>query len=446
MRNWFAAFFLCILAASAFAQETTSTKPVATSTDSLGALITVIKDEKLRNELIAEIELVRSSEKATDISRTTPISDSEVNAGTADVGKSGVVKALVDWGRELRQRLPTAALGVPINVKFHEAETQIQQRLSTPGASDQLLDFSLRSFPGWAIGTMAALFVLVLVRRRTRSKVIGATTMAQVTKSAFLRAVLGIVPLAACLGIAAVWANLLGFSERNSLIFFLLATPFAAAIAVSEVVASLLLPFAPSKGWRVIAYSQRKLAPVIGLMTGVATASSLMAIPELREIIGPATSDIIALLFDLVVPLIALYIVLRYRRIIRTLIVRGHAPDEDASPVDRAIYWVGEHWHHLGILFVSLNIGARLFGVDTGDFLTQSFLSVALIVLTLVASVTLRRYGKQRTNRIPSRHFRPGVRTAIFERLGTAIVGMLNVGIAMVSVMSDISALETKQC
>ncbi len=436
MRNfWFAVFFLCMLVVPASAQETNPPRAVTTSTDPLGTLITIIKDEKLRNDLLVEIEGLRSSEQAVSTSRTTPVSGAGADTETTDTGKSGMAKALVAWVRELAQRLPTAALGAPINVKIQEAEAQIEQRLLDSDAPDKLLDFSFRSFPGWVIGTIVALLALMMVRRRTRSRLIGATTMVQVAKIAVLRAILGIVPLVACLGIAAAWANLLGFSERNGLIFFLLTAPFAVAIAVSEVVSSLLLLLAPTKGWRIIAYSQRKLAPIIGFMTGVATAGSLTAVPELRATIGPATLDIFELLLDLAVPLIALYIVLRHRRIVRTLIVRGHTPDEDASPVDRATYWVGVHWHHLGILFVALNIGARLFGADTGSFLTQSFLSVALITLALVVSATLRRYSKQRTSRVRSRHFRPGVRTAISERLGTAIFGVVNVGIVTVAVV-----------
>lgn len=432
---WFALFaFFVMLSTVVHAQERADAAVVAA--DPLGALVTVIKDEKLRGELIAEIERTRADQAPTDTAPQKSATDAEPSAPDNVVGGTGLAKAVVEWVRDLGHRLPSAALGAPIDVKFQQAHNQIEQRLSAPQATQDLTGFGLRSVPGWVIGTIAALLAVTFIRRRTRARIAKAATVGQVAKIALIRMAFGLVPLVVCLAIAAAWANLLGFSERGAMLFFVLTMPFAVVIAVSEIVSSLLLFLAPAKGWRMISYSQRTLAPIIGMMSGVATLGSLMALPELRASIGPATADIFALLFDLAVPLIALYIVFRHRRTVRTLIVRGHAPEDDAPPFDRAIHWVGEHWHHLGILFVVLNIGARLFGAQAGSFLTQSFLSVALIVLALIASATLRRFAQSRESNARNRHYQVGVRTMIFARLGSTLFRVAKVAIALFAVVA----------
>jgi moderate conductance mechanosensitive channel len=400
----------------------------ARPTNTLDALVTVIKDDKLRGDFIREIEQARSAQGEQPASQS-----AESTSAEAAASKQGLMKAVVEWVRDLGARLPSAALGTPIDVKVRQAETQIGQRLSAPDAADQLKSFGLRSLPGWLIGTVAALLVLILVRRKATTRIRKTDAMSKVAKAAVLRAVLGFLPLLACFALAAAWARLLGFSQTGGLIFFVLTVPFAVAIAVSELVCSLLLFLAPAKGGRMVSYAQKRLAPLIGIMTGVAAASSLMAIPELRIAIGPATADILSLILDLAVPLIALYIVLSQRRTVRTLIVRGHAPDDDSSALDRATYWIGSHWHHLGILFVVLNVGARLFGAETGDFITQSFLSVALIVLAFVAAAALRRFGDRRGARAGIRR-QTGIRFAIFERLGAMLFRIVKVAIVVIAI------------
>lgn len=154
--------------------------------------------------------------------------------------------------------------------------------------------------------------------------------------------------------------------------FSLLAFPFAFALASSGAMASLLVLMAPSKGARVIAYAQRRLAPLMGILVGIAIAGSVVTTPQMRSAIGPATVDLLSLGFDLAVPIFAGFIIIMHRRTVRSLIVRGHAVDEDGSVFDRAIYWVGTNWQYFGMAFVILNIGARLFGTRSGDFLTQS--------------------------------------------------------------------------
>jgi moderate conductance mechanosensitive channel len=432
------AIFIAAFAWAAHAEDLAATdapKP----RDPLASLVDVMKDDRLRNELIGELERVQShpaAQPASDAVGSGKKSSSEGAGGSKEsiFGERGLVNAVRDWLQEMGNQLPTAALGAPVDVKLDQAASQIAQRLSSSDSVHELQSFGARSVPGWLVATTIAVLSLVAVRRRIRMRISRSAPLGQVGKEVIKRGLLGLVPLAACFVIAIAWSRLLGFSELSALLFFVLTVPFAAALAVSELTACLLVLLAPAKGWRIVAYAQKRLAPLVGFIAGVAAAGSLTSVPELRSAVGPATADIASLAFDLAVPLIALVIVVARRRTVRTLIVRGHVPDDDASSWDRAIYWVGTHWHHLGILFVVLNIGARLFGAQTGSFLTQSLLSVALIVLALILSATVRRFGERRDTRI-RRPYGNATRRAIFERLKAMLFRILQVTIAVSAVV-----------
>jgi small conductance mechanosensitive channel len=415
------ALMFSIIATAALAQQS---PPAAATSDPMGALLDVMKDETLRNELIRKLEESRGQppEAASEAAKPAvdkPAADKPAAAAAAAVAdvfsNKGLATGLLEWLRDLQNRLPSAALGAPIDDKFRQAGFQIERRLSTPDMSGQLRDIGLRWVPGWLVGTLAGIATLVLVRRRIRARVARSSTLGHVAREAALRGGIGLLPLVACLMVVLTWTALVGLSQQGGIVFFVLCMPFVMALTASELTSSLLLLLAPSKGWRLVAYAQRRLSPVVGLLVGVATGATVMLIPELGAAIGPATADIAKLVLDLAVPLIALFIILRDRRIVRALIVRGHVPEEDSSPLDRAIYRVGSNWHRLGIIFVVLNIGARLFGAETGGFLVQSFLSVAIIVLALILSTTLRRLSEEKE----TRYIRPGkrgVQRAVFMR------------------------------
>lgn len=429
-----AALFLGL--SGAYAQEAA---PPASRPDPMGSLLEVMRDETLRNQLIREIEDSRARAGQADSAPAAPAqSDQPAEAAQAEedvFSRGGLVTSVMAWLRELGGRLPHAALGAPIDVKLRQAEAQIESRLSAAGPTESARTLGLFWIPGWLIGTVAALTTLVYVRRRIRSRITGPAPMSRVAGQAALRGGMGLLPLVACLAVAGAWVGWMGFSEQSSIVFLTLTMPFVIALATSEFTSSLLLLLAPTKGWKLVAYAQRRLAPLVGLLVGVATGASVMAIPELRSMIGTATADIADLLLDLLVPLIALYIIATNRRVVRALIVRGHVRGDKTTSLDRAIHWVGRHWHQLGIVFVVLNILARLFGAETGSFLTQSFLSVGVIVLALFLSAVMRRAGEERKKRFAATR-RQGLGGAVFNRLKSVLVACLQAAIAVIAVIA----------
>lgn len=109
--------------------------------------------------------------------------------------ESGLVAALIESVRELGGRLPTAALVAPVDVKIEQAWAQIDRRLSAPEAGSELQSFGIKSAAGWAVITAAALFTLILIRRRIRMRIERGVGIGPLAREAGLRALLGLLPL-----------------------------------------------------------------------------------------------------------------------------------------------------------------------------------------------------------------------------------------------------------
>jgi moderate conductance mechanosensitive channel len=441
--------FLCCGAlaqqpASAPTQAPAGDASATVAADPLAALLAVIKDEKLRNELIIQIENTRKTQSRDGNAQpsTTPTNaakastPSTTSADDDEAGQSrGLVAAVVGVVRELGERLPTAALGAPVDVKIGQAQAQIETRLAAPDAQNDLRSFSVKSLAGWAFITAAALLLLILVRKRIRSRVPRSASLVLLAREATFRGLLGLLPLLVCFVVASAWFVLLDYGTRGRSIFILLTSPFALALASSELTACGLLFLVRSKGWRIVAYAQRRLAPLVGVLTGIAVASSLATVPDIRLAVGPATADILSLMLDLAVPLFALYIVIRHRRTVRTLFTRGRHLDEHSTSWNRAAFLVAAHWHHLGIAFVILNVCARLFGARNGGFLSQSFVSVAIIVIALIASSALGRFLDLRASR-RRRPIRMRMREVVTDRFGMLLFRMIRIAIAVGAVIA----------
>ncbi|GGF52845.1 mechanosensitive ion channel protein [Azorhizobium oxalatiphilum] len=434
--------FLALPVWSAQAQQPEAPPANAAAADPLGELVKVMKDDRLRGELIRKLEEVQpgtapagGTPAAVPAAAPAAAPEKPADDGKAVLGNGGLVAGVISWLRDLGTRLPTAALGAPIDVKLDQAGDQIERRLSAPEVGDQLRDFGVRAVPGWLIITAVAFMTLLYIRRRIRTRVAKSATVGQVAREASIRGLLGLLPLVVCLSIAALWPQVLGLTRQSAVIFFSFTVPLAVGLSIAELLSCALVLLAPSKGWRIVAYAQRRLTPLAGLLAGVAVAGSLMALPELRSLIGPATADILSLVLDLAVPLIALHVIVSQRRTVRALIVKGHHASAEAAPWDRATQWLGAHWHQLGMVFVVMNIATRLFGTQGSGFIVQSFLSVALIVLALIVSAALSRFGERRNNRV-RRPVRAATRVMVLDRLGNMGFRLVQFAIALVAVIA----------
>lgn len=412
--------FLSLSTVPAFAQVTTS-QTSGPQDANLDALIQVLKDDSLRGELLRRLEAEtpkagQAADPNPTVSETaeTP-ADAEKAVEEGDVLGTGLLTGVTEWAADLGQRLPTAALGAPIDVKVAQARSQIAYRLEAPGAVDELKEFGWRSFLGWGIITVIAFAAMTITRSRVRGKVVRKAAGRALVGDAVKRGTLSLLPLIACIVVAVAWVQISPYTEFERSMFVLLTVPLASGLAATGLLASGLVLVVGSKGARLVSYAQKKLSPLVGLLIGIAVAGSVAATSEMRIAIGPASSDILSLLLDLAVPVFAIYIIITHRHTIRSLIVRGYSTEDDAPILDRAIHWVGTHWQYFGFLFAILNIGARIFGTRSGNFLAQSSLSVALIVVAFIGVTSIRRFEEKRAS-VALRRPRSGVRVAVVGR------------------------------
>ncbi len=101
--------------------------------DPLSSLVEVMKNEKLRNQLIGQIEALRraapaggdaslgAQDPAQSVASAPAAGGAAVEEGKDVDRESGLVAALIESVRELGGRLPTAALGAPVDVKIEQA-------------------------------------------------------------------------------------------------------------------------------------------------------------------------------------------------------------------------------------------------------------------------------------------------------------------------------------
>jgi len=416
---------LALSAGPAWTQDTTPAPPEGSTLD---GLVEVLKDDAARQRFIEQLEKARSEPPQSPAAAAGAVQQPRGDGPEADaLFQEGLLTGVSAWFVELGQRLPTAALGSPLSVKVGQAEAQIERRLSRPDAVEKLQNFGMRSTLGWSIVTLLAFFALGFVSSRIRRNAPRRPGIRALGNDVAKRVAFASIPVAMCVAASSAWAHFLPYSEFERLIFMLLALPFAFGLTASGITASLLVLLAPSKGARVIAYAQRRLAPLLGVLVGIAAAGSVVATPQIRSAIGPATGDLASLSFDLAVPIFAGFVIAMHRRTVRSLIVRGHPVDPTGSVLDRATYWLGTNWQYFGFAFVILNIGARLFGARSGSFLTQSSLSVVLIVLAFIAVAGIRRL---KTRRVEARSRRPipGVRAAVNARLADILYSAVQVG------------------
>lgn len=388
------------------------------SSDDLDLLIRALRDDGRRAQLLERLEASGVNDTKTRPADEHGSADSEGasnDENSNEVIGGGLLTGVQQWATELGERLPTAALGAPIEVKVEEAKTQIGYRLQAPDAVAELQDFSKRALLGWALVSLASLLALAAIRARICRALKGLPASKGLTGEAAARSGLALLPMLTSMLAGAAWARAAEFSDFERTMFLLLIVPLAGSLAFGALFASLLVLLVRSKGYRLIAYAQRRLSPLVAILTGIALAASVAATPQVRIAIGPAMGDIISLVLDLAVPLFALVVIIYQRRTVRTLIVRGYSSRDDAPLMDRAIRWMGNHWHHFGLLFAVLNVGARLFGSQSGNFLTQSSYSLLLIVVAFITVTSLRRLESRnvsrRTRRRPS-----GMRAAILSR------------------------------
>lgn len=371
-----------------------SSAPTATTQSQQRAAIeqvlTLLQDETSRAALIKELQSLQQSLGAAPSAapapvvipspEATPASDA---AETPEAAATGLAGAVDQWLHALGQRLPTATLGAPIDVKVGQAAAQLETRITSGIDTGQLQAFLLWAVPGLLLILAAGLLARLLVRR-AKSK------PGEAWWRALLRSLVPVILLIVIhiglLLLAATYATWFGSEGGQDQTFVVLALPFLMAPMFANLLSQLLTLLVPSRGARLVRYAQIKLWPWAFTLMLLGTMSTLFRDLSVRRLVGFSTADIASLLLDLTLTVLSLIFVLRHRLTIRNLIMRGAAfgAAKSHSFLGGFLGKLARIWHILAIGFILLNLTARIFGLGGTSFIPQMFKSIIPVVLGIV--------------------------------------------------------------
>jgi small conductance mechanosensitive channel len=369
-------------------------------------ILSILSEESARQQLVKDLRTIRESLTATatgEGTRATAKGEGAPSAVTALVQNSdpqqdviltnaGLLGALSEWLSEITRRLPNAALGAPIKVRVEQAETQIAARLSQPDTLAQVKKYLSAAIPAWAAAAGIFWSLSGITRTRLTDRgLIGLHGLRFAGRFAF-RLVVNFLPAAAATSVMLLAGYLFQLSAPEIQRILLPAAPLIVAVTTSLQFCLLIALLGRSRGWRLVAYAKRRLAPWVGIIMGLSASGSAMATPTARDAFGWATADVTALALDLAAATISLVTVVKHRRTVRSLIVkRGRSRSLPKSTLHRAVTSLGNRWHLLAYTFLTLNIVARLLGTGQGSFIFQALASVLIIVTSLIVVSALDR-------------------------------------------------------
>lgn len=398
-------------------------------------VIGILSDDASRQRLIDDLRSLRTSiEKASPETVSTESQATEGPEESADTAQdaasdedapqdailsdTGLMGAVAEWIADVARGLPNAALGAPIDVRLEQAEGQIMGRLSRSDTLAQLETYLTVAVPAWLIAAAVFWITRRLLRNSLGDDGLVGLQGTELAKGFVLRLVAGLLPaLAAGLAIL-LFANIAGLPASGVQLVMLPASPFLIALAAQRQFCLFLTLLGRSRGWKLVVYAQRRLAPWIGTIIAISAFGGVMTTPSARTAIGWATAEIASLVLDLAATVVSFVTVAKHRRTIRSLIVKRGRPRTPApeSPLSRTITSLGNRWHLLAYAFLTLNIGARLLGTGRGNFIVQAVVSIMIVVAALIVVSILDRRFEAYAERI-RRKWNSGTRDAVLVRL-----------------------------
>lgn len=431
---------ICLLAASgARAQDPAAgTAPAAaTSAEDLQALdrvIGILNDPNRAQSLLNDLTTLRNN-VAQEAGAQAPAAGAPAEAPVAEptpaeppaepaadpaaapiLSENGLLSAVTDGLSNVTESLPNAALGGPVDEKFANAADQVQRKITESLADGSLVGFFSYALIGWGLiaGTVLLLFYAPPLRR-ARQLHHRPTQRRQLVMASAKRILLGVMPLVAGFGVMVLFSNFVDMPARQRQIFASLTLPVFASVAVWQVGYGLFLLLGLSRGWHLVTYSQRRILKWLAALTALGTISTILSDPPMRIVVGWDTTDILRLVVDLALAGTALVFVIRHRITVQRLILKGRVTHDDSratSIMDGTITAFGRFWHLLAIVFVIINLVARLAG-GGGSFLMDASEALLIVAGGLLLATWLDNWLAQQAARNTAKS---GAREAILNR------------------------------
>jgi small-conductance mechanosensitive channel len=383
-----------------------------TDLQALDQVLTLLRNDKARAQLVADLEKLRSSMIAQTNAAKRASEKSKEDSGLL----TAVTKAVKTVGEDTPESLTAS-----VDEKLDAAAEQVQRQFDSGIAQGYIQHFLLAAVPGWllALGLAFAASAAPWLRR-SRARLADAIRSSRHAIGVFRVILTGALwrclPLICGAVVIGAWPILTGMSTAWARVFLAVAVPGLVAGVIWQLVSALLALLGPSRGWRRVGYAQRRLVPWVSALCAAASTSAILRSPFIWGTLSADVADLAAAALDLGIGGFTIAFIAKYRLLVRSLIVRRHTASiepKDSSPLWRVILMLAKRWHIIGILFVLAHMIARLFGANV-DFIFSSVLSLLVIIVGLMIGLSVDARLANRAKRLE--RYRAGVARRIRAR------------------------------
>jgi small conductance mechanosensitive channel len=297
-----------------------------------------------------------------------------------------VAVGLTDVGKTVREQVTDGSIPARIAAAAGQAET----RLSNAFTSGNALGFLLWASTGWGLGLVLlyGLRMLPWLRPLPQGARFRAERRHHLWRNAGLDAARRLTPWLPAAVLMLAWPAILPRSGDSARLFLAVAVPFLTGSLVLRLGGPLLFLLGPLRGWRIVAYAERRVMPWVGALATLSVTSTMLRAPELRWTLGWDVAAVLTFLVDLTLGIVAILFIIYRRRGVQRLLSRRHTEQADGKTKLHKVIaeQLAANWHLLGLLIVGGHLISRLIGVGGGSFIGRAMLTVAVIVV--ISAVT----------------------------------------------------------
>jgi small-conductance mechanosensitive channel len=386
------------------APKPTLGKPASATPDrksdiqALNRVLSLLKDDQARAQLVADLERLRSTMAAQP--------DAAKDSSGKGNENSGLVTAVTKAVKTVGEKAPEA-LTAPLDEKVDQAAEQVQLQLDSGLEQGHIQRFLMVAAPGWllALGVAFAVMAAPWVRRgraRLADAICSSGDTIGILRAILTGALWRLLPLVGGAVVIGGWPMLTYMSDAWMRVFLAFAIPVFVAGVIWQLASAFLALLGPSRGWRRVGYAQRRLVPWISGLGAAAAASGILRSPFIWDTLSATVADLASLMLDLCIGCFTIVFIVKYRLVVRSLMIRIlKAPAEQAksSPLWRVTRILAKRWHILAVLFVLTHMVVRLLGGNV-DFIISSVLSLFVIIIGLMIALSvdawLANYAERR--------------------------------------------------
>ncbi|MDB5371109.1 MAG: hypothetical protein JWP20_2667 [Roseomonas sp.] len=314
-----------------------------------------------------------------------------------------VAVGLTDVGQTVREQLTSGSIGSRVTAAASQAETRLVNAFSSGDAPG----FLLWAGTGWGLALMLlyGLRKLRWLRPLPPGHRFHPERRANLWRSAGLDTARRLAPWVPAVALVLAWPAMVPRSGDGARIFLAMALPFLIGSLVIRLGGPLLFLLGPVRGWRIVAYAERRILPWLGALATLSFASTMLRAPELRWTLGWDVAAVLTFLVDLALGIVAIVFILNRRRGVQRLLSGTRGEEAREGKLYKVIgARIAANWHLLGLLLAVGHLFSRLFGVGGGSFIGRAMVTLAAVAIIMAVTfavsgglaklATSMQYGK----------------------------------------------------